>query len=98
MHISCMRFGEFEEATKTEFITEHYWGYARYKDHLTNEYEVRHPRWGHYPVLDYKLDVNFGLTYGDRFAILNQLAPASVMLAEGSEISVECKMVIRAAI
>nr|WP_121272444.1 DUF2071 domain-containing protein [Pedobacter schmidteae] len=79
---------------EVEFITEHYWGYARCNDFKTNEYEVKHPRWGHYPVTSYTIDVDFGLNYGPEFAFLNHQQPVSVMLAEGSEISVESKKVI----
>lgn len=79
---------------EVEFITEHYWGYARCNDLKTNEYEVKHPRWGHYPVTNYAIDVDFGLNYGAEFAFLNQQQPVSLMLAEGSEISVESKKVI----
>ena len=81
--------------SKMEFITEHYWGYAKYNDLTTNEYEVRHPKWEHYPVKRYTIDVDFGLTYGAQFEFLNRQQPASVMLAEGSAISVEQKMVLR---
>jgi hypothetical protein len=31
--------------SEAEFITEHYWGYARQRDGGTSEYEVEHPRW-----------------------------------------------------
>lgn len=81
--------------TETEFITEHYWGYARYSAARTNEYEVKHPKWAQYQVKSYEIDVDFGLTYGAQFSFLNQQSPVSVMLAEGSEISVEQKKVIR---
>lgn len=81
--------------TETEFITEHYWGYARYSAVRTNEYEVKHPKWAQYQVKSYEVDVDFGLTYGAQFSFLNQQSPVSVMLAEGSEISVEQKKVIR---
>ncbi len=77
--------------SETEFITEHYWGYAKVSDHKTNEYEVTHPKWLAYPIEKYELDVDFGLTYGSEFSFLNQQKPASVMLAEGSEITVENK-------
>lgn len=80
--------------SEVEFITEHYWGYARYNDLKTNEYEVKHPKWQHYPVKDYTIDVDFGLTYGEGFGFLNNEKPVSVMLAEGSAISVEGKKVI----
>lgn len=81
--------------SEVEFITEHYWGYAKYSDLKTNEYEVKHPKWTHYPVKDYAIDVDFELTYGAAFKHLNDQKPVSVMLAEGSEISVEKKRSFR---
>jgi len=83
-----------QKGSETEFITEHYWGYARYNELKTNEYEVKHPVWNHYPVKKYVINVDFGLTYGERFKFLNDQEPISVMLAEGSEISVERKRTI----
>lgn len=74
--------------SEKEFITEHYWGYARYSDKKTNEYEVTHPRWNVYPVKDYQIQCNFGELYGQDFAFLKDTIPTSVLLAEGSEISV----------
>lgn len=88
---------EIGTASETEFITEHYWGYARFNDRVTNEYEVKHPKWEQYLVKSYEIDVDFGLTYGDNFSFLNQIPPSSVFLAEGSEISVEKKTIIRSA-
>ena len=79
--------------TEADFITEHYFGYTKHK-HITFEYEVTHPTWRQYPVLDYHIDVDFGKTYGDMFAFLNQKKPTSVLLAEGSEISVLKKSVL----
>ncbi|WP_196894504.1 YqjF family protein [Aureivirga marina] len=82
------------EGSETEFITEHYWGYAKINETSTNEYEVTHPRWKTYDVLNYKLDVDFEEIYGEEFSFLNQQEPSSVMLAEGSEITVENKIKI----
>lgn len=82
---------EIEPGSETEFITEHYWGYARINDNATNEYEVTHPRWKKYDVTDFEIDVDFGIVYGKEFQFLNGLEPDSVMLAEGSEITVENK-------
>jgi hypothetical protein len=45
-------------------------------------------------VRGFKVDVDFGLVYGEEFEFLNRQAPVSVMLAEGSDISVEGKKVI----
>ncbi len=80
--------------SETEFITEHYWGYARVNENKSYEYEVAHPRWLTYEVVDYKIEVDFGCTYGPAFAFLKNLRPVSVMLAEGSEVEVESKRVI----
>ena len=81
--------------SETEFITEHYWGYAKVNEFKTNEYEVRHPRWQAYKVKHYDINADFGVVYGKEFEFLNQLTPNSVMLAEGSLISVESKRTIR---
>jgi len=77
-----------EEGSETQFITEHYWGYAKNGSKRTNEYEVKHPKWMHYKVESFKVDVDFALNYGESFRFLNQADPASVILVEGSEISV----------
>ncbi|WPP49742.1 YqjF family protein [Catalinimonas niigatensis] len=77
--------------SEMEFITEHYWGYTRISKNKTFEYEVTHPRWQAYPVIGYKIDVDFGLVYGQDFGFINRLTPQSVMLAEGSKISVRNK-------
>lgn len=85
---------KIETDSETEFITEHYWGYAKVNDHKTNEYEVTHPKWEIYRVDNYEIDVDFGAVYGAQFEFLNSTNPASVMLAEGSEITVENKKTI----
>ncbi|MDX2304995.1 MAG: DUF2071 domain-containing protein [Microscillaceae bacterium] len=85
---------EIEAGSETEFITEHYWGYARINDQKTNEYQVTHPRWMTYEVLHHEIEVDFGVVYGQKFEFLNRQQAASVMLAEGSEIAVEPKRTI----
>jgi uncharacterized protein YqjF (DUF2071 family) len=75
--------------SEPEFITEHYWGYTRVGEDRTSEYEVRHPRWEVYPVGAYEICCQFGKLYGERFSFLEQATPVSVMLAEGSAITVE---------
>ena len=81
--------------SETEFITEYYWGYAKYSDTKTNEYEVTHPKWNQYKVNDYEINVDFGAVYSQDFGFLTSLKPDSVMLAEGSEITVESKTTIK---
>ncbi len=82
---------KIKENSVIEFISEHYWGYAKKNENETNEYEVKHPKWEYYPISNYKLNVDFSTNYGDEFKALNEVIPNSVMLLEGSEISVENK-------
>ena len=77
-----------QDGSEAEFITEHFWGYTRINDNVTSQYEVQHPRWEIYPVNGYSVEADFGLLYGDSFAVLNQRKPDSVFLAEGSPIKV----------
>lgn len=71
-----------------EFITEHYWGYNK-KKNSTLAYEVKHPKWDIYPIQSANINVDFGATYGQEYDFLSLQKPNSIILAEGSEISVE---------
>lgn len=82
---------KIEKKSETEFITEHYWGYTKLNQSQSLEYEVTHPTWNTYSVKQHNIDVNFGSVYGSDFEFLNGMKPKSVMLAEGSEITVENK-------
>jgi uncharacterized protein YqjF (DUF2071 family) len=74
--------------SEEEFLTEHYWGYTKRRDGSTSEYEVRHPRWQIYPIQQATIVANFAELYGPNFAALNTQQPSSVLLAEGSAVSV----------
>lgn len=82
---------EIEEHSEAQFIAEHYFGYTKVNDKKTFEYEVKHPVWKQYKVLNSKIDVDFNATYGNEFAFLKDLMPTSVILAKGSKIIVENK-------
>jgi len=73
--------------TLAEFITEHYWGYAKGQK-KTIEYHVQHPRWESCRLDQFKIDIDFGMVYGDRFKFLTNQNPDSVLYARGSEVSV----------
>lgn len=77
--------------SEAEFITEHYFGYTKVNEKTTFEYEVKHPRWQQYKVINHKIDIDFKSTYGNEFEFLKNENPISVLLAFGSEISVESK-------
>ncbi|PSR52785.1 hypothetical protein AHMF7605_04225 [Adhaeribacter arboris] len=96
IHIKAEKIASFiPVGSEAEFITEHYWGYAHVNQQQSNEYEVKHPKWVQYAIIDYKLEVDFALVYGAKFKFLTDYQPTSVMLAEGSEISVEKKLEIK---
>ncbi len=80
--------GEVAEGSDAEFITEHYWGYARRRDGRTTEYRVEHPRWGVRMATATRLDCDVARLYGDQFVESLQSPPASAFLAEGSDVSV----------
>ncbi|RFN60004.1 YqjF family protein [Marixanthomonas ophiurae] len=84
-----------QAGSEDEFITEHYWGYGKQTDRKTTEYEVTHPKWGVYNVNNYDIQVDFAANYGSDFEFLNAATPTSVMLAEGSPISIEGKNTIK---
>lgn len=77
--------------SEAEFITEHYFGYTKIDKETTFEYEVQHPRWEQFEVLNYKIDIDFNKTYGTDFEFLQTTKPTSVFLAKGSEIVVKNK-------
>ncbi|MEO6252170.1 MAG: DUF2071 domain-containing protein [Ferruginibacter sp.] len=71
-----------------EFIAEHYWGYSKYNDTTTFEYQVQHPAWKIYPVKNYLIACDFRALYGETFSELTTAKPDSVFVAEGSDIAV----------
>jgi uncharacterized protein YqjF (DUF2071 family) len=74
-----------------EFIFEHYWGYAGSKGRNTTEYQIDHLSWQTNPVESYSIACDFASMYGPDFALLSDQKPASVLLAEGSPVSVKWK-------
>ncbi|WP_035337519.1 DUF2071 domain-containing protein [Dokdonia sp. PRO95] len=84
-----------DQHSEMEFIAEHYWGYASPSKVKTNEYEVTHPRWNHYPIKKATFDIKFETMYGAKFSFLQAQEPASIYLIEGSAITIEGKTVIK---
>lgn len=79
---------EIEIDSEAEFITEHYFGYTKINTKTTFEYEVQHPRWEQFEVLNHNVEIDFEKTYGSDFGLLQNIKPTSVFLAKGSEITV----------
>lgn len=77
-----------KSASIEEFITEHYWGYARINSEKTKQYAVEHPQWKIFPVLNYNIVCNFKKIYSYEFEFLQTAAPHSVLCAAGSDVAV----------
>ncbi len=76
------------EASHSQFITEHYWGYAAKRNGGSLEYEVQHPQWKvrEAKIAEFRGDGTrlYGAALGK--AILRP--PDSAFLAEGSPVTV----------
>jgi len=88
LHIIIRGKGKYcATGTAEEFITEHYWGYARRRDGRTTEYRVEHPRWRVITAEKAGLDCDVAEIYGDQFVEFLQ-TPSSAFLADGSDVTV----------
>jgi uncharacterized protein YqjF (DUF2071 family) len=74
-----------------EFIFEHYYGYTKIDNQVSQEYKVNHPRWRVNKVIDYSINCDFKSMYGNDFTFLSSQQPDSVILAEGSPVTVKWK-------
>jgi len=74
-----------------EFIFEHYYGYTKINNQLSQEYKVDHPRWLVNKVIDHSIHCDFKSMYGNDFSFLSDRQPDSVTVAEGSPVTVKWK-------
>lgn len=79
---------EIRAGSAEEFITEHYWGYARGRDGRTREYKVEHPRWRVWRATEARLECDVATLYGPEFVHALQSPPASAFVADGSPVKV----------
>ena len=77
------------KGSQEDFFTENYWGYNRVHADLTLEYEVEHPPWKFYKPMEYFIQADFGRLYGPEFSFLTNESPYSVIVAEGSGITLK---------
>jgi uncharacterized protein YqjF (DUF2071 family) len=76
-----------EQGSLSEFITEHYWGYA-VRAARTVEYQVDHPQWKVREAVSAKFSGNAERYYGPEFAKVLAMAPDSAFFADGSAVTV----------
>jgi hypothetical protein len=89
--IEARTFGEAKALTDgsmEQFITEHYWGYAKQRDGGTVEYRVAHEPWRVWNADEASLDGDVNILYGAEFADSLKARPRSALVADGSEVRV----------
>jgi hypothetical protein len=84
---------EMQAGSIEEFIFEHYYGYTQVDAEKSIEYKINHPSWRIHAIHKYNINCDFETFYGANFASLNHSTPHSIMLAEGSSISVNWKRI-----
>jgi uncharacterized protein YqjF (DUF2071 family) len=73
-----------EADSLSQFITEHYWGYASQRYGATTEYEVQHPQWQVREASSAGFSGDAVHYYGADLGLAVMRAPDSAFLAEGS--------------
>jgi uncharacterized protein len=84
------------EGLLQEFITEHYWGYAKQRDGSTMEYAVEHPRWRIWETQTAEFHSDVASLYGENFREFLSRPPSSAFLADGSEVKVHKGITLKA--
>ncbi len=79
-----------DRSTLEHWIKEHQWGFTPMKQGKPGAwvYEVIHPIWSIYPLVEADVAFDFGRIYGPAWAWLAAARPVSVVLAAGSEVAV----------
>jgi uncharacterized protein YqjF (DUF2071 family) len=76
------------DGSLSQFITEHYWGYAAQPRNGCLEYEVQHPRWLVKNAKKAEFSGKVDCLYGAEIARALAREPDSAFLAEGSPVTV----------
>jgi uncharacterized protein YqjF (DUF2071 family) len=71
-----------------QFISEHYWGYARRRDGGSLEYHVQHEPWRIWRATNAKFDGDGAALYGSELGSILSQPPRSAFIADGSPVLV----------
>ena len=75
------------EGSLEQFISEHYWGYARRRG-TSLEYHVQHDSWNVWSAIDAGFEGNGAALYGAGFGSVRARQPDSAFIADGSQVLV----------
>ncbi|MBS1807220.1 MAG: DUF2071 domain-containing protein [Acidobacteria bacterium] len=78
----------WQPGSEEEFITEHYWGYARQRDGGTVGYRVEHPPWLVWRATKARFVCDIKNIYGAQFESYLTAVPTSAFVAVGSPVTV----------
>jgi hypothetical protein len=70
------------------WFKEHSWGFGVSRGGKLIRYEVSHPEWDVWPLQGSAVGVDWATLYGPEWAAMNDVQPASVVFAVGSEVAV----------
>lgn len=76
------------ETSVEHWFKEHSWGFGATRRGRLIRYEVNHPEWDVYPVLDFQQSIDWATLYGPEWGAFTGAQPISVVLAVGSAVSV----------
>jgi uncharacterized protein YqjF (DUF2071 family) len=76
------------DGSLSQFITEHYWGFAKQSGGGCIEYEVQHPQWRVRNAKQAEFSGNVAHLYGKQIAQVLTRNPDSAFLVEGSPVTV----------
>jgi uncharacterized protein len=67
-------------------VSQRPYGYQRSSRGELLRYDLDHPSWDTYPVVESKIDLDFAALYGEQWGVLSSTTPKAVVLAEGSNV------------
>jgi hypothetical protein len=76
------------EGSLEQFITEHYWGYAKQRNAASLEYEVEHEPWRVWNADTAAFEGDVAELYGPELSKCVNCSPDSAFLADGSSVVV----------
>lgn len=75
-----------DKNSKEFFFEERFYGYSKNSEGETMEFRVEHTPWRLFSLKSYNINFDYGFLLGKEWSFLNDAAPESVMLINGSSV------------